>query len=524
MKQTFSRITAYLRAHPKVDFIMLAVGLALFVTIALLNADRASIWFDEAFSAYIVRFNYIEIAQFTATDVHPPFYYWVLKTWTLLFGSTDFALRSLSVLFGAGALTGAYLLSRRFFGRAVGGVTLLFLILSPMLIRYSDEARMYTLAALVVMAATAVLVKATNTNKRGWWVAYGVLVSLGMWTHYFTALAWVAHWVWRALVTKRRGDSFKKFLKKFFTKPWVLTHALAVGLFLPWLVVMARQLTIVQSAGFWIGPVSVDTPGNYLSNYFMYLDSDQSQGWFALVMLFVVGLVIALIPRTYKALNNAEKRKFLLISSLAWAMPLLLFLASMPPLRSSFVERYLVPALIALSIFLAVVLVVGSRRFRPVLRVVPVVLVSLMMVFGIFNVYKYGNYNKNSEIHITVRELVDSVKAVAQPGQPIVANSPWTFYEAIQYATDEHPIYFIDANTQYIYGSLDMLKDRDQFKITDLESFKNEHPVLWYIAFTDTADVAPFETQWNKLQTISYYDTLTSTSRYKATQYNVSGE
>lgn len=509
--------------HRWVDSVALVLGLAIFATIALINAPNASIWFDEAFSTYISQFSFIEIAQFTAADVHPPVYYWFLKVWTSLFGTTELAFRSMSILFGAAAIVGAFFLARRFFGRKVAWVTLLFLIISPILIRYSDETRMYTMAATIAMAATLVLAKGEEAKKKRWWVLYGILASLGMWTHYFTAVVWIAHWVWHAIVVSGRGVAVKQWLKQFFSLNWILAYGLAVALYIPWIPSLLSQTKTVQS-GFWIGPAGPDSLTNYVTNFFFYLEHNQVIGWWALVLFVLIAFVILAIPRAYKSLSAKEKRNYLLIVAMAWLAPLVLFLLSLPPLSSVFVERYLIPSMVALSIFFAVTLVVGTKKWKPWLRVFPIILVVGMMIFGITNVYKYGNFNKNSNTHILSREIVQKVQAEAPAGIPIVANSPWIFYEAIFYNTAEHPIYFIDEATDYIYGSLDMLRDRDLHKIKDLDQFKKDNPVIWYIGNTTEVDVAPYQDSWQKVRTVGVYDDLTKKEVYKATEYRFSEE
>ena len=154
MQKTFKNIGTYIRQHPKIDLLILGLGLTIFLVVTLVNAPRAAIWFDEAFSVYIAQFSFWDIARYTAVDVHPPFYYWLLKVWSDLFGTTELAFRSLSIVFGAGTIAASFFLARKLFGRQTAWLTVLFLSLSPMLIRYSDEARMYTLAALIVVAAT----------------------------------------------------------------------------------------------------------------------------------------------------------------------------------------------------------------------------------------------------------------------------------------------------------------------------------------------------------------------------------
>jgi mannosyltransferase len=518
MKDLFKKKIAYLKSHPRLDIVFVLIGLAIFATITLLNLHNSSIWFDEAFSAYIVQFSFVDIAYFTSADVHPPFYYWVLKVWTMLFGTDEFGLRSMSIFFGAGAITAAYLLARRFFGRLVAGVSLLFLVLSPMLIRYSDEARMYTLAAAIILLATYVLVKATESNKRRYWIIYGILVTLGMWTHYFAALAWIAHWVWRAFVIRKSTTKPKLFWAKFFTKNWIIAHVIAIGLFLPWMPFMALQLGSIQGTGFWIGPVSVDSFPNYFTNLFYYLEHGQTQGWLALILGIVLVGLASLAIRTYRHFNRTDKFHYLLVSALAFLPVLILFVLSLPPIRSSFVERYLLPAIIGFAIFAAVTIVVGTHKWRPILRVGSVLLIAGMMIVGIVNVYHYGNYNKNSNIHVQTRQLVEKIKAEAQPGEPIIANSPWVFYEAVAYSTDEHPVYFVDKDVDYIYGSLEMLKSNDMHKIKDIDAFVAAHPVIWYIGISGGDLIAP-DSDWKLVKNISATSPIDETTLYRGAKF-----
>lgn len=522
MKRFFENTITYIKRHPKVDFAFLGVALVAFAAIALGNITNASVWFDEAFSAYLIQFNYVEIWQFTAADVHPPLYYWLLKTWSLLFGTTELALRSMSLFFAGLSIVGAFLLARKLFGRSVAALSVVFLALSPILIRYSDEMRMYTLAAAIVLFATHVLLKALASKKKGWWVLYGVLVSVGMWTHYFTAVAWIAHWVWRLVTTKKR-DTMKLRLQAAYSKQWLWSYVLAVALFLPWIPAFIMQTGQVQ-AGFWIGPVSINTPLNYLANFFLYLEQWQVKSWWAIIFLVILTVTIIVVPRVYKRLSAGEKKNYLLVVMLAWLSPVILFVLSLPPLRPVFVERYLVPAMVMAIVFFAVTLVVGTRTWRPMWRAVPATLIVVMMVFGITNVYTYGNYNKNSETHILTREVVEMIHEKAPVGTPIVADSPWVFYEAVFYSNDDYPVYFIDEATEYWAGSLVMLRDRDNNKIKDLEAFKAENPIIWFIGSTTNEHVSAYQDSWERLRTVGAFDSLTNKTVYKATEYRVSAE
>ncbi|MDN5275514.1 MAG: rane protein of unknown function [Candidatus Saccharibacteria bacterium] len=501
------------------DGIIIVSLLALFAVLTLIGIENSSIWFDEAFSAYITQFNFVDIARYTATDVHPPLYYWLLKSWELVFGDSALALRSLSVLFAMATGIIGYFLLKRFFGLRTAAVGLLLFVLSPMIIRYSQEARMYMLISLIVMSAVATLIKAEETKRRSLYVWYGVLLALGMWTHYLVALAWLAVWVGRALVLWSKGERGKQLLRAFFSKDWIYAHVVAVALFLPWLPYMAIQLTTIQATGFWIGPVGVDTPVNYLTNAFYYLEHGEVQGWLALLLMVVLGLLLTSAIRTYRILAPAKKRVYLLLFAMAVVPPLLLFLTSLPPLRSSWVERYLFPAIIFIPLLLAIVTTYG-RHWKRVGSLALLGLVITMFAIGIGNVKYYGNFNKNSGVTIQTKQLMEKVIAHAAPGEPIIANSPWTFYEAVFYETKEHPVYFIDADTEYAFGSLDMLKYNDMHKIKDLKAFTSEHPVVWYIGFSSTRLAPPPNTSWKELRTEETFDTIRQVSNYKAVRFS----
>jgi len=518
-KKSISSFMHKLRNIPHLDWVVLGLGMVAFVLLVLHSITASSIWFDEAFSAYISQFSFFDIARYTATDVHPPLYYWILKIWTDFFGTTDLAFRSLSLLFGTTTITAGFVLVRRLFGRRAAWVSLLLLTLSPMLIRYSEEARMYTLAATIALSATYVLTRAVETKNRRLWILYGVLISLGMWTHYFTAVVWLAHWAWRAIVVNQTGVRGKKFRLAFFSKDWIIAHVVAIGLFLPWLPFMAVQLAGIQGTGFWIGPLTADSLTNYLTNVLFYLEHDKAQGWYAVALAAIVTMLCVFGYKLYQSFNKKQRQNYLLLIAVAFVPVLLLFIASLPPLKSSFVERYLIPSAAGFALFAGVTLTLGMTKLKSVWRVAAIGLIVVSMVFGISNVYYYGNYNKNSNVGIKTGDVVKEIAARAQPGEPIIAETPWVFYEAIFYNSASHPVYFVDANTDYIYGSLDMLKENDQHKIKDLSAFAKVHPVVWLIGNSGDQPLPTINPAWKELQRFSIHDQIDNQNAYKAVQY-----
>lgn len=476
---------------------LLSAGLLVFALISLGNMSRWSIWFDEAFSAYLLRYNALDIARYTATDVHPPLYYWLLKFWSMIFGESIIALRSLSMVFIVGAIVIAYFFVRKYFGRLAAGVTIGFMALSPMLIRYSEEARMYGLVVLIATAATAVMVEATFRPTRRKWIFYGVLVSLGMWAHYFSAIVWLSHWVWRLVVRGR----FKS-TKQFFSKGWIIAHLLAVALYLPWLPFMIQQMRTVQTNGFWIKDVTVNSITNIITNTFVFLEYSDVKKWLALLVIGTVVLSCYLIVRARHALAKDERPVFDLLLCMTIAPVLILFVTSLPPLRPSYVERYLLTAVFWAMMLLAVSLVYGIKKGRSLTLAAVAVPFALCLVLGTMNVYQYGNFNRNANEASSTKDLLHIISSQAKDGEPILAESPWRFYESIYYDTPEHPVYF-EAQDDAPYGSYDMLRFSDYRKIKDLDSFGKGYPFIWYVgAWQDGKQHTP-DGEWKVIKEVA---------------------
>lgn len=114
-----------------------------------------SLWLDEAISYLAVKsFSFWEIiTKFSPGDVHPPLYYLLLKLWTNLFGYSEISLRLPSVIAGVVAVFVVIKIGQKLFNKRVGLLAGLFLALNPLAVYYSQEARMYSLAMLVISLA-----------------------------------------------------------------------------------------------------------------------------------------------------------------------------------------------------------------------------------------------------------------------------------------------------------------------------------------------------------------------------------
>jgi mannosyltransferase len=200
-------------------------GLAVIVAVAVgLRAaflGRNSLWFDEAFVAYAVHKGWRALMDFLAAyDNHPPLYYAVMKVWTGIAGTGEVALRAPSVIFGAGCVPLTYAIMRRLSGTVPALMAALLVAVSPFEVMAGQDARMYTLLQMLVLAATLLLILPDSPWRRP---AYIGTITAMVYTHYLGFLVIGAHGVWTAWRDRRR------------LVEWLSGAAVAGILFIPWM-------------------------------------------------------------------------------------------------------------------------------------------------------------------------------------------------------------------------------------------------------------------------------------------------
>ena len=253
------------------SYFLLLVILLLAAALRFYHLDAQSFWNDEGNSARIAERTLDLILEGAAGDIHPPGYYLLLHYWRALFGQSEFALRSLSVVAGLVLIVFTYLLGRHLFGEVTGLMAAFLGAISPFAIYYSQEARMYALLAAASAASTYLLLRLLVNDvgqkpgffRKTWFLAYVLTTTAGLYIQYAFSFVLLVHnsifglwWLAMARRSVYRGRCHREYHREYSWRGswrwlvvWAGTQAVIVALYLPWLPIALRSLTGWSAAG-----------------------------------------------------------------------------------------------------------------------------------------------------------------------------------------------------------------------------------------------------------------------------------
>lgn len=196
--------------------LILILGLAL----RLVNLGIEPYWGDEIANLGIVqRYNHNLhgiVEYFRLVDVAPPLYSLMLSFWTGWFGFGEFAVRSLSVLFGLAVIFLAYWAGKIIFKNKKAGLfAALITAVLPMQIEFSQEARPYIFFCFFGLLAIIALWQYFEKNKLRYLALYAAAALAGLYLHYsfsFILLSAAVFWFFKIIFeSRKKGQELVKF-------------------------------------------------------------------------------------------------------------------------------------------------------------------------------------------------------------------------------------------------------------------------------------------------------------------------
>ncbi|PJI50194.1 MAG: hypothetical protein CTR55_04935 [Pseudomonas sp.] len=319
--------------------------LVLALCLRLHELTGSAIWGDESSSLFLARYAPLQLWQHAAHDVHPPLYFYLLHLWTGLFGEGVLSLRLLSALFGTLAVFLGGWLAWRITNRRAAWLAVLLLAVLPTAVRYSQEVRMYSLLGCWLLAATLALLYWLEAGRRRYLLAYALLMTAALYTHYFSLLGLLVHWLWLASLPHsplRRRD-------------WWLANLAIVVLFLPWLpglLDLIRHMGVLVAGGDvgWEPPVDARSVPSMLWQWLAQSDGNE------LPWPLLVGVPLLVLATILLVLRSDRSRQRIGVLLVLYVGLPLLALYGVSFVSSVFVERYLTAFALGLPLLFALAL------------------------------------------------------------------------------------------------------------------------------------------------------------------------
>ena len=168
--------------------------------IRLWEIGKRDFWYDEAYTAIVVKEPIQGLLSQLVQDIHPPLYFLFVKGFTLLVGSSVVGIRLISLLFGVFGILAVYLFAKELFNRRVAWFASGLSAVSPFLIGYSQEARMYTMYGFWVVLAAFFFLRSLKHDRWRDALGWGLCLGLAWLTHYmsflFVFVFFFVHLVW----------------------------------------------------------------------------------------------------------------------------------------------------------------------------------------------------------------------------------------------------------------------------------------------------------------------------------------
>ena len=352
-------------------------------------------WIDEGLSVGIADRPLSHIPLALREDGSPPLYYMLLHFWLDIAGRSEAGVRGLSLLFSLLAIPVAFWAGKSIWGTPrAAWFSAILMAFNPFLAQYAQEARMYSMVALLAIPATTCFIRAyaLDTERRRPWIAgFAVSVAVALYTHNWpiffamsAAVAWLVLWI---LADKPR--------RRELLRDGLLGFGGLLVLYLPWV-----PTTLYQAAH--TGAPWADAPAlDSLFGVPSVLLGRMPQ----IVLLICAGAgLVTLIKRPL----GERGRAALCLAVIAVLVPTIAWLLSQS--SPAWANRYLA---VALPPF--VLLAAGGLAFARRLGVVGLVLVAIMWYQDAAPVEKSN-----------VRAVTSVIAPSLRPGDLVISTQPET--------------------------------------------------------------------------------------------------
>ncbi|TYT24038.1 flippase-like domain-containing protein [Dictyoglomus thermophilum] len=417
-------------------FIITIIGFLL----RIFKITERSLWLDEAITAQVSQSGILGIIlNRSQTGIHPPLYFILVYFWTRIFGDSELALRSLSMIFGVLSIPLLYKLVKKIFDETTALISSLIFALSPFLIYFSQEARMYPLFTFLALLSLNYTYDLSNKefSKKNL-IKLLIINSLLLYIHFFSSLLIIAENIFFLICHRKNLKNIKN---------WIIIQFITLFIFSPWLyVILTRNTPEVYQGAQKLSLFTIKV--SFYQFFFGFARSfiERLNLHYYLSIIFLGLIFLGLLP-------PYENKKGILLNILYFFLPFITLIIISSFGKSFYSSRYLSPFVPALFILMAR----GIKKFK----YLPITTLIIIFIIGIYSVLNVSYFLHIAQLNRPWRDVVGYIHENSQEDH-IVLISEHYYYRPFEYY-NRGRLSYIPVNPDFFYPEK-MEKDIKNYK------------------------------------------------------------
>ena len=205
-----TKISRYINDNRTLLVVFTMLACVIHGAVRIYDLDRASFWCDESLTWWMSNWS-LDTVISAVLDVHPPLYFGLMGLWKRLFGSSEFSLRLVSVIFSISTLLVLFLHTKALNKDRkmwIFPVTALLFCFSPYEIHLSRFARSFTMLMFICTAFSYLYFKFVISGEKRYWALSVPAGIAAVYTHHLALLSRALRHCCRVLVKTTLRDGF----------------------------------------------------------------------------------------------------------------------------------------------------------------------------------------------------------------------------------------------------------------------------------------------------------------------------
>ncbi|MDR3223680.1 MAG: glycosyltransferase family 39 protein [Methanobrevibacter sp.] len=363
------------------------IGIGLFILsiilllVMLVLGLNQALWLDEVYTINLIALSFKLMLLTTAGDVHPPLYYIILKSISMILPhpvSLNIILYKLvSVVPLVLLLYFSLIKLRKDFGWLTAGIFGFCIITMPKMMIYGIQIRMYSWVMFFLTMSFYYFYKISKQPNNKNWIIFTIFSLLAAYTHYYGTIA--IAFIYLFMILKNKN----------LIKTWILSSVTIVLFYIPWVFIFLKRTVFGDNQ--WHIPTFqdvIDVIGFIFSPH--YHDYDMTELGILFFIIFII-LIIYYIFQISKDKKNSStlinEGFFILVVTTSFA---LLFSALIRPM---FYAKYV---FVVIGCFwLSFSILLSKIHLR---RMIFVPILIFIIVIGLFNSVTFLSSENTSKI------------------------------------------------------------------------------------------------------------------------------